>query len=471
MILARLLACAPQQTWDSTYDPTPDDDTGDVVVLDCSGDWITEPPELTTGDGAAPVLRLRTGLDASTRVTYGVAGGETYETAWSETGTEHEAFLLGVPLGADFSWRVELAEVNDCTAEGSATAGTVPSGVPELVQSEADEDAIDSSFLVAPIIGGESGRSGWVAILDPAGELVFAQPLVIDGVDAPTFRATPALDGDGLWVLEQALDADSPGYLHRLRLDGSWAESITVTGLHTDFVEIEEGRFAGLTWELRDIDGKTVLGDRVLVVEADGSVSTVWNAFDNIEFDPNGDWQQGFYAADPQAWDWTHVNGIGADPGGGVVYITMAAYSAVARIDLASSSQSWIIGDGIGDFDVIAGPDPATSFPHSVQSLGDDKLVVFNRGNLMADPDTCSWGAELKVDAETREIATDWTIEADDCLLVAFLGQARLLEGGTVELDWSSSGRVEEYETDGTLLRRLDLSIGSAFGFTTRLER
>ncbi len=464
MILALLLACTPG---DATGVLT---ETGDDVVPDdCADDWLLAEPSLSaTSAGTVPRLAFDTTGEAVTRVVFETAAGGERATAWSTPGTAHEALLLGIPAATEFTWRVEVEGEDMCVASGLGQNGELPSGVPQVSQVEGELATVDGRLLVAPVFTGEYGQAGWVTVIDPLGNVVFAHKLVDDrGNEAQTFRAAPAHDGDGLWILTQAASEDELGHITRLRFDGTEGESHDIAGLHTDFVELSGGRFAALGWDVQQIGDERYLGDTVVVREADGTVRELWNSFDEIEFDSEGDWLAGFYPADHSVYDWTHVNGITYDEATDDVLVTMVAFDAVTRIDVGSGEPAWVLGTEYGDFASPGGR--ITQWPHSVQVVSSNEILVFNRGDFLDDPSVCSWAAFLTLDSDQRVVNTRTAIESEDCLLVNFLGQARSLPSGHLEVAWSSAGVIEEYDQELERVRRLELEMGAAFAFTERI--
>lgn len=470
LVLALGACSGPEPEYFDLPDDTGGDDT--PAVVDCPGGEIDSDVATSSGaEGAVPMVSFTTRDALAARVSFEGPGGKIVATDWDEPGTQHELYLLGALPGADVSYTVEVEVPGDaCTAAGRLQASPLPGSVPVVNVSTLDEDRGEGSFLATPIIVSAAAGTAWVTILDPAGEVVFAaQPVHTMGFVTPSWRAAPARDGRGLLYLTGATSTTDPGSVVRLALDGTVVSRVDVPGAHTDFVELSGGRLAFLVWDLRQVGEHTVLGDKVVVVEADGTQRDVWNAFDHLDFDPEGDWSAGFYVPDPEALDWTHLNGIAYDEAGDDLLVTMAAYDGVVRIDASTGEQAWHAGNGVGDFVPADEGDEVLALPHSVQALDDDTLLVFNRGDYATNPGVCSWAALVELDhaAGTMRTGQRWT--GDDCLLVAFLGQARALPGGSYDLDWSSAGRLDEVGADGTLLRRLELDLGAAFGFTTRM--
>ena len=244
---------------------------------------------------------------------------------------------------------------------------------------------------------------------------------------------------------------------------GEFQKLAEVNGLHTDFVEMDEGRIASLTWEVRQVGEWRLLGDHVVVIEADGSSRSIWNSFDSVPFVEDGDWVEGFYVPDPTVADWSHVNSVTWNAAANALMITMTAQDGVAKINAETGEMSWLYGDEVGAF---GGSPGLTEAPHSAELLDDGHVLVFNRGDFLHDPiNACSWAAELSVDAGTGAMTEVARWESAGCTLVTYLGSARRLPGGTTMVDWTSAGRIDQLTAADEAAWSVALSAGHAFGY------
>lgn len=413
----------------------------------------------------ATVLRVRWTTDAPTRgrVVFDNGDGLERSTAWDAGDTtDHEALLLGALPLADVAWRVETE--GDCTASGASVTGALPTGLPEITASDIDAARAAGGLTLVPLLTPEVG---WLTILDEEGRYVWAwsDPRAANARKWP-FRAALAADGLSILFNVQAETVDVDGTVSRVGLDGVLGVGFDVPGGHTDFVELPDGGVVSIGWEIRDFGDRRLLGDTLVTVDTSGTSRVLWNVFDHFTPDLSAAWQDGFYLADPAVEDWSHVNGLTRDPVTGDLLVTMTFNSGIARIDGATGEQEWVIDAKGGDFSA----DPAQPFPvampHSVEDLGDGRLLVFNRGDLTR-PNACSEAVELRLDGSEIRLETTW--RNDPCLLVAFLGQARRLWNGNTEITWSSAGVLDEVTPEGDLVSRFGLGAGAAFGFSERL--
>ncbi len=465
---AVLAGCAPPEPeYYDVWGGTGDDGADACEGGDFASDVVAAPGD----EGTVPTVSFTTARPLAARLSFPGTDGRTLTTEWDAQGTTHRLFMLGAAPGEDVAFTLEL-DTGDapCTAEGQVRVSDLPAAVPRVTVATLDSDRADRAPLAAPILTSPGGGTAWVTVIDPSGRVVFAiQPVHSMGYVSPAWRAGPARDGSGLRYLVQATSETDLAEVVRVALDGTVLDRVSVPGGHTDFVELGDGRVAVLSWDLREVGDDTVLGDRVLLVDEDGQSTELWNAFDHLSYDPDGGWSGGFYVPDPQALDWTHLNGISWDEASNHLVMTMAAYDGIVRVDVETGEQVWLAANGIGDFALADASGDALALPHSAQIVDDDTVLVFNRGDYQSRPDVCSWASTLELDHQSGTMATGEAWTSEDCLLVAFLGQADLRPSGHIDIGWSSAGRHDEISPDGEVVRQLELDLGAAFGFTTRM--
>ncbi|MES2643628.1 MAG: aryl-sulfate sulfotransferase [Myxococcota bacterium] len=402
------------------------------------------------------VLWVRwTTAEPSRAVVQGTFGADVIVVEEREAVTDHEVLLAGFPARTDVAVEVLLEGAEPATA--AITTGALPTWVPDLTYTADVPELAAGGFVLAGVI---SLDEGGVVALDHAGRPVWAHTRIAES-EGSVYRARMSLDGNAILYAGGASAADTYGLFVRVPLDGSGVTTTPGLGTHTDFVELPSGGYAALGWELRDYDGRTIVGDTIVEVGLDGTSHVVWSAFD--DFSPNLDHEHPhWYSADPDAEDWTHINGIAYDAAEDALYVTMTFNNSVARVDRGTGTLAWWLADAAGDFTRV-GDGELVSQPHSVQRTPEG-LLVFNRGNP-ADADTCSNATDIALDealgtAEQLDVYT-----SERCLLIPFLGSAQRLPGGNTLVSWTSAGQMDEVTPDGELAWRVNTSAGFAFGF------
>lgn len=466
MIWALLAACeAPP---DSPAPHTGGEDSAAETTEDGPAEAVT-----LVETGMATVFRVTWTTDEPTvgRVVFEDGDGRARASAWDDTPTtDHEALLLGMLPDHEIPWRVETV-ADDVTWPGVArtlTTGTLPTSLPELTVTDLDPDRAAVAWTITPII---SPTGGWIVILDEEGRYIWAwpAPATDTGGWQLVFRARLGLDGDSLVYNHQSPGLEQFGTLGRLALDGESRGIVGQAGMHTDFVELPGGRWATLGWSVRDYDGRSILGDTVFTVEADGSTNVLWDVFDDFEPDLSEVWPA-VTLNDYEGEDWSHVNSIDVSEDGADLLVTASFNHALMRIDGDGAGLSWTVAEeGASDWTIDDADRPLLGLPHSVQDLGDGRYLVFNRGDYDANPSVCSSADELWLDEATGQATKVWSYTPEDCLFNAFLGDAWRLDGWNTFVDFSAGGRIDEVTPEGALVSRLTLSAGAGFGFGERV--
>lgn len=441
-----------------------------VAPGDKPGDG-TVPDTLTVGgldlelERIQTVVRARWETEAPTRsdVVATFDGGQI-TVSEAEPTTRHEVLLVGIPAMTRVDVRI-TADDTDGSAGGSVTTGPSPAWVPDLAFRSEDPQGTEGGFRVVPVI---NASGGGILAIDDLGRVVWAWPPEDAGSPMSPFRARLSRDRTAILFNEGAQSIDTDGNVWRVGLDGGDATKTGILGAHTDFVEYVDGGYAALGWDIREVEGRKILGDTIREVAPDGTQRLVWSAWD--DFTPNMDETYGsFYPADPTVEDWTHVNGLSYDADEDDFYVTITINNSVARVDRESGELVWWLSDYQGgDFENVDGR-TRVEMPHSVQRI-DGGITVFSRGNPN-NPSTCSSVVDIALDETTWEAREVWRHETEDCLLVTFLGSAERLPGGNTLVSWTTAGRLSEVTPAGALAWEVSTPLGAAFGFSEQVPR
>ncbi len=371
----------------------------------------------------------------------------------------HELLIVGVPPRTV----AEVAVIEDGAAGGSAVLETpaLPSWAPDL-DVAVDDPALQASglTLVPLVLDAPAG----VLLIDGRGRPVWAWPPV-DGTELAT-RARLSLDGRHILFNAAAPNADDPGLIQRVSLADGTAETVMINGLHLDFAEYTDGGYLGLSWEIRELEGRRILADTVVERDPSGAERVVWSAWDWFEPDLTRAWPRS-YPADLDVEDWTHINGLSYDPVEDAVYLTMTFNNGVAKLDRASGELLWVVADQYGN--VRPTTPGLVELPHSAERTDTGDVLVFNRGDLSDVSTGSAWVVEIDVDTSAGTASEIWSYEPPDPLVVGFLGSAARLDNGNTLISWSSAGRLEEVTADGEVALQLGTALGSAFGFASRI--
>ncbi|MFN7939258.1 MAG: aryl-sulfate sulfotransferase [Bryobacteraceae bacterium] len=254
-----------------------------------------------------------------------------------------------------------------------------------------------------------------------------------------------------------------------------------MTSFHHEAVELPDGRYmllAGTERLLTNVQGHgevDVLGDMILVLDANLQLEWVWDAFDHLDTRrmaladekcvPGGGGCPAFYLA-AQANDWLHGNALHLTPDGNILY--------------SARHQDWLIkirydngqGDGAviwrlgkeGNFAMQSDTDwPWFSHQHDGSQLDARHILVFDNGNTRVEfePGAHSRGQVFEID-ETRRSA-QLVLDADLGAYSLALGSAQRLPNGNVHfnLGWmpNFSSQALEFTPGGELVYQIETEI------------
>lgn len=421
-----------------------------------TSDSADDSPELSLSLGAVQtVITAEWSTETATMSSVLASfGDEQLRFEDTEPTTHHVVEMVGFPSLTEVDVRV------DGGGSASITTGRLPGWVPDLHYEASAPEASEGGLTLLPII---TLSSTGAVMVDAKGRVVWSFPPQDVGTDL-FFRMRMAADGHHVLINNQSGSAEIPGTIVAISLDGRDIHRVDVVAGHTDFVEYTPGGYASIAWDLREIDGRKILGDKLIEVAPDGTEREVWNVWDWFEPDLSVTWPS-FYPADLEVEGWSHVNGVSYDPIEDAYYVTMTFNSGVAKIDRASGELLWCIGSH-PDADIQL-PAGTIVYPHSVQLL-EDGLLVFSRGDY-TDAAAHSEVVELSLDEAEDRAEARWRYASPDGLVVGSLGSAQRLDRGNTLVSWSSAGRAVEVTADGTVAWQVSTGIGSAFGFGERI--
>ena len=465
------VACAP----DKSTAPSSSVDTSDPATVqrprDCPEgaafvqDATIDPTDIPT----VFEISFQTDVAAAGQVFVVDAEGRTRAvSAQSTDGLDHTGLLLGLAPATDYSVYVggEASGELGCAGPFPLTTGRYPASL-KLPHTTTASDARASGYHLLPIMSSDAMS---LAIFDDDGVPIWGTVLFEDTgggageSNVPfTFRMRLDPQGRGVVYNTQSPTSYGAGNVTTLSWQGEVLDAVDFSGGHTDFDLLPGGGIAMLGWDVREVEGRRLLGDTVLVYTPGEGIREIWNAFDT--FTPNLDrtYPEGFTEDAEPAEDWSHANGLTYDPSDDAILITVVEPQAVVKLDRATGETTWVLSTDGGDFR-DQGPQDI-NMPHGVQPI-EGGILVFNR--TRADvAETCSNASDLILDLETQTVTRTAELTGPRCRKNSFLGCAHRVASGNTIITWSSLGLVEELTPEGEVLFDLTMSSGAGFGFGT----
>jgi len=395
---------------------------------------------------------------------------EDWSAAWLEYGSDesygeraaaategsgpYRDLLLGLLPESDYHVRlvVERGGERYESDDQVVTTGAKPAELPSYtVQAESSADTWQG-YLATSIIA----TPPTAVILDDAGEYVWwyqpAEELSMMG------RAALSRDGKAILYSDINLNGNDDNRLYRVSLDGSELESWELPGFHHDFVELPDGTVAYLAMDPRTIDGAEVPGDRLMELAPDGSISEIYNIWDDFEYEGSNKSLTG-------TW-WPHANAIDHLPEEDAYLVSFLTLDGIFKIHRASGQVSWILGGEHSDFTLPNGGSSLFDHQHQMHWLG-DSILVFVNGEL---PDGTSHALEYALDEQTGTAEETWSYWPDTELNSIILGDVHRLDTGNTLVSFSYSGQIHEVNPQGELQWKLAGMMGAAMGYVTWMD-
>ncbi len=412
----------------------------------------------TTIHAGVTAVAVEYGLDASY--------GDEVVAAWDGDGA-FSADLQWLKAAHEYHYRVRLDDDDGpIHSEGATfTTGSPPTGMPEMEVYTPLADSYEDSYILTSLIAFPPA----VAILDRDGDYVWWT--LPDTEDyASIVRAH--LSRDRQWVVylmslgefasgddddddDDATNYDGEDYLVQVRLDGSEVVTTHVSHCHHDFLELPDGSFALLQSEHRTIDDAEVFGDTVVELDADGNMTTIWSAFDHLEYDP-----------EYEDHGWVHANAIDYLDDEDAYVISLRSYDALHKIDRATGEEIWRLGGPFSDFQTATAETELFGSQHQFDLI-DGGIVVFDNRDDVAQP---SRVIEYTMDTDAMLVDYVWHHVVDPPMHVIGLGDVTRLASGNTFVIWSSQGQMDEVTPDGEVAWRLNMPIGGGLGYGSVLE-
>ncbi len=388
-------------------------------------------------------------------VRYGSERGELGREApaWPAEGGGYEALVLGlVPDTAYWLEPVVTAGRGEITAASTKIeTGHVPTELPDTEVLADDLGAVDEGYLVTTIINSPPAA----VILDRDGNYVWWHLLASEGIAST--RAYLSLDRRSVVYRHNVQDGDPLG-LVRVSLDGTQVEELPLDNEHHDFVELPGGSYAVLAQDVREVEGEEVVGDKLVELAPDGSLTDLWSAWDYLDVGPDT-------GTDPQ-WGFAHANAVDHDPVEDALYVSCRRLNTIFKIDRLTGDRLWQLGGRDSDFTLPGGETTFFERQHQFH-VWDGGIVVFDNGSFERME---SWAAEYAFDEASGEAELTRIYSSDPPLYVYALGDASMLPSGNTLVSYSIAGQTDIVTPDDQRIWRLKMSLGGALGYATWVD-
>ena len=258
----------------------------------------------------------------------------TYQTAESNSGTEHDITVIGMRSETAYTLTAVATFANGSTARSlpvTFTTGLLPGTAPTITL-EAPKETGEGGITFFGVISDTSCYWG----VDEDGEIVW----YLHG--DYTTAGSP-------WVREiepGVLMAVFQGSTEMITTTGETIASHSVGQWHHDITILPNGNTLMLVFESRDIgNGESLTGDAIIEKNADGDIVWEWSCFDHL------DTTRVLDEADPRTGDidWSHSNALNYMAGDDSILLSARNQSWIVKIDHTKTAGEdnviWIMGD------------------------------------------------------------------------------------------------------------------------------
>ncbi len=366
--------------------------------------------------------------------------------------------VAGLAAGASYSASLTLDGGREAVPGSSVTitAGDVPSGIAApLVIQAATAPGSERVLLQAPLYqpAVATDLNGAVLWFGPAGL---------------AYVTSPAPGGTFFGLAAPGTGPDTE-VVRRFDLVGMTVQETNVARVNEQLAALGKRQISGFHHEARSLaDGKTalladveqiltdvqgpgpldVIGDMILVLDADLQVVWTWDTFDHLDTSrpavlgetcvANPGCATHYLSVD--ANDWTHGNSVVDTPDGALLY-SSRHQDWLIKIDYRNGAGSgdvlWRLGKD-GDF-AYDSTEPYPWFSHQHDATyepgGRSTITLFDNGNtrLGVDAGAASRGQAIQLDEENRTARL--ALNADLGVLSGALGSAQKLRDGSYSFD------------------------------------
>lgn len=410
-------------------------DFSDKTIVSCGLTVTTS--EISPDISTVGIVEFTASLAGATAafIQFGETTDYTLEAPVDLAEPNYRTLLLGMVTNLTHHYRVVVVNGTEaCVSEDQTiTTGPLPAGGGI---GNADVTPGTSSTPIEPgFIVNANYNSDWIYILNADGELVWYFQVPFPN---PT-RARMSWDGKFMWVRDGNPGAtNNMGQIAKIAMDGSSFTSVDVATSHHDLSVLPDGSIV------------------YIKKNPSGSCDAIYkHAGDGTDFESD---TMVFDVATAFSGGTCHCNSLHYHDSDGSFTISDLDHDAYVKVS-ATGEIEWVLGGGQNsDF---TGDGSTWERQHGHHLLADDRLLFFNNGPM----NTASPVKEVTLDLTAMTAAVDFEYSSNACggnCLSQFMGDVQRLPSGNTFVTYSSMGYAHEVDSEGMLIRSLELPGGSA---------
>lgn len=410
---------------------------------------VTDPRNVLS---AVVSMRVRGADSVAVRFRVAQSGSESVTPAVAASIGTTEVPVLGLLPGTRYSGRA-VAYGAGGTAAGDAvdfTTGELPSDVPRF--SAIGSDPTPGYVVFA------AGAYG--IVIDNTGRVVwyhhFPNGLGLSFAAQPVGRYVARLVTPDPTDVEPWMELDALGNTTRTLGCAS--------GLQPRFHDLlvqPGGDYWIMCDESRQMDlsafggagGAEVTGTAVQHLSPTGALLFNWSPFDHFAIT-----DVDVAERTTPAVNWTHGNALDIDTDGNLL-VSFRNLNEVTKIDVVTGTVIWRLGGRRNQFTFLDTPTPAFMHQHSVRVDGRGSVLLLD--NIGNANESHAERYELDERAMTARLADSYA--ALPRVVTPVGGSTQPLPGGRTLVSYGMAGRVEEYDSIGKVVWRIEGNAGYVF--------
>jgi len=243
-----------------------------------------------------------------------------------------------------------------------------------------------------------------------------------------------------------------------------------IVGSHDVDYDPINNTFLTLWTYIRNVNGTSILFDKIVELDANGNVLWSWDTYDHIplsEADPfnltasaNADWVVPFNATEDvnqTLVDFTHANALIWDYNNGIIYLNLRHTNTFYEIDENTGNITWACGE-FGNFTLLNEQGAAVSslwyHSHDLEEIAPDVFTMFDNDfhNITNPNDDHSEMIELSLNETTMTAQVTWSWEAPTSYWTEYFGSAYILPNGDWLGDFGSSTKPNDVNIGAVLV-------------------
>ena len=444
MVLLFVLACTSGSQTSSTEDPS-----------EAETDWIqdlsVDPIDLI---GTTLDVRFTTAVEGPAWIEYTVDGGPWEETAPTAPGSSHRLPVIAAPY-ASVSLRAVALLDGERRESGliEADAGGLTPEAPVLALTINNYTPPDGERLLLSIFGPQA----YIVMMEYDGTVRWAHPHDTGDADSGLGVAQSVFDGQLLLnVFTLGEEHNETAELRRMNLLGEVTASIPTPRAHHFFAEQPSGNILWLRYDVREIDGQTIIGDALMHQPADGgpatAIANLWDLLAPPEPPKNAD-----------IWDWTHANWLQYSADRDSILMSTAHENMLFEFAPDGTLLQKINGFQSSETPYFySDSSHAFGYPHGIHwdRDGEDLLMLQRRSGL-------STAVRYALDEANTRIERVWSFGEEFNHDSRVLGEVQELSDGNYLVSWGGRGLLQVVTPEEKVLWELQTEFSHFFSHTT----